>query len=156
MVREAMRTYPWNNAWTGRENPKALALLFLGNAEIGLENYTQAIRHFSAVEEMTKEKFYLYWYWRLGQLGMSRAWLAAENFTNALHGVDPFMESALSTDDPTLQALAWEMKARMSLPWESGPTPSRLCPIFLQSCRDSTSQSQHGKCMPQRGTFAGN
>ena len=96
--------------------PKALALLFLGHAEIGLENYTQAIRHFSAVEEMTKEKFYLYWYWRMqAQLGMSRAWLAAENFTNALHGADGFLESALSTDDPNLQALAWEMKARSAI-----------------------------------------
>lgn len=96
--------------------PKALALLFLGHAEIGLGNCKESILLFSAVEEMTEEKFYLYWYWRMqAQLGMSRAWLEAGNLANALREADKFLESALSTDDPNLQALAWEMKARIAI-----------------------------------------
>jgi DNA-binding winged helix-turn-helix (wHTH) protein/tetratricopeptide (TPR) repeat protein len=96
--------------------PKAMALLFLGYAEIGLGNISEAVRHFSAVEEMTNEKFYLYWYWRMqAQLGMSSAWLESGNLVNARHEAARFLESALSTDDPNLQALAWEMKARITI-----------------------------------------
>ncbi len=96
--------------------PKAVALLFLGYAEIGLGNSSEAIRHFSAVEEMTNEKFYLYWYWRLqAQLGMSRARLETGDLANARREADSFLESALSTDDPNLQSLAWEMKARIAI-----------------------------------------
>ena len=96
--------------------PKAMALLFLGHAEIGLGNSSEAVRHFSAVDEMTNEKFYLHWYWRMqAQLGMSSAWLETGNLANARHEADRFLESALSTDGPNLQALAWEMKARIAI-----------------------------------------
>jgi DNA-binding winged helix-turn-helix (wHTH) protein/tetratricopeptide (TPR) repeat protein len=101
--------------WAAR-TPKAMALLFLGHAEIGLGNSREAVRHFSAVEEMTKEKFYLYWYWRMqAQLGMSSAWLETGNLAKARHEADCFLESALSTDDPNLRALAWEIKARIAV-----------------------------------------
>ncbi len=96
--------------------PKAMALLFLGHAEIGLGNSSEAVKQFSAVEEMTNEKFYLYWYWRMqAQLGMSRAWLETGNLVNARREADGFLESALSTEDPNLQALAWEIKARIAI-----------------------------------------
>ena len=96
--------------------PKAMALLFLGHAEIGLGNSSEAVRHFSEVEEMTNEKFYLYWYWRMqAQLGTSSAGLETGNLANARQEADCFLESALSTDDPNLQALAWEMKARIAI-----------------------------------------
>ncbi len=49
------------------------------------------------------------------QLGMSSAWLEPGNLTNALREADGFLESALSTDDPNLQTLAWEMKARIAI-----------------------------------------
>lgn len=95
--------------------PKAMALLFLGYAEIGLRNSGEAVHHFSEVEEMTKEKFYLYWYWRmLAELGISRAWLESGNLVKARQQADCFLESALSTEDPHLQALAWETKARVA------------------------------------------
>jgi hypothetical protein len=49
------------------------------------------------------------------QLGLSRAWLETGNLAHARHEGDCFLESAFSTDDPNLQALAWEMKARIAI-----------------------------------------
>jgi hypothetical protein len=49
------------------------------------------------------------------QLGLSKVWLESGNITNARLEADSFVESALSTDDPHPQALAWEMKTRVAM-----------------------------------------
>jgi hypothetical protein len=49
------------------------------------------------------------------QLGMANSWLAGRNLVNARAAADRFLESALSTADPNLQALAWESEARVAM-----------------------------------------
>ncbi len=49
------------------------------------------------------------------QLGLSNVWLLSGNVLNARLEADLFLESALSTADPHLQALAWEMKTRVAM-----------------------------------------
>ena len=96
--------------------PDVLALLFLGHAEIGLGNSREALHHFSAVEEITADKFYLHWYWRLlAQLGVCNAWLKLGNVSNATRKSEAFLAAANDTDDPNLQALACEAKARAAI-----------------------------------------
>ena len=96
--------------------PRALALLSAGRAELGLGNHQEAIRCFSEVERMTNEPFYMYWWWRMqAQLGLARTWLALENITNARMTAERFLECALSTADPNVQALAWELKTRIAI-----------------------------------------
>src|SRR5262249_2635432 len=63
-----------------------------------------------------KAKFFLHWLFRmLAQLGLSKAWLESGNLDDARHEAQAFLESALSTADPSLQALAWEMKSRIAI-----------------------------------------
>jgi hypothetical protein len=72
--------------------------------------YDHAIEHFRQVRnpELTP-KFFLHWIWRMtAQLGLSNVWLLSGNILNARLEADLFLESALSTADPHMQALAWE------------------------------------------------
>jgi hypothetical protein len=43
------------------------------------------------------------------------AWLLSGNAVNARTAADGFLKSALSTSDPHLQALGWELQARVAL-----------------------------------------
>ena len=55
-------------------------------------------------------------------LGSSKVWLASGNLEKARNEADAFLESALSTADPHVQALAWEMKTRIAIAeqaWEA-------------------------------------
>ena len=47
------------------------------------------------------------------QLGISEAWLQSGNIEKASFEADGFLHAALETADPHLQALAWEMQARI-------------------------------------------
>jgi hypothetical protein len=49
------------------------------------------------------------------QLGLSNVWLLSGNVLNARLEADLFLESALSTADPHLQALAWEIETRVAM-----------------------------------------
>ena len=49
------------------------------------------------------------------QLGLSNAWLLSGNIFKARIEADGFLDSAVSTADPHLQALAWEMKTRVAM-----------------------------------------
>jgi hypothetical protein len=65
---------------------------------------------------MTNEQFYMYWYWRMrSALGLARTWLESGNIANARREADCFLQSALSTADPNMQTLAWEMKTRVAI-----------------------------------------
>ena len=85
--------------------------------ELDRQEYDHAIEHFRQVRnpELTP-KFFLHWIWRMtAQLGLSNVWLLSGNILNARLDADLFLESALSTADPHLQALAWEMKTRVAM-----------------------------------------
>jgi tetratricopeptide (TPR) repeat protein len=61
-------------------------------------------------------KFFLHWYWRMNaQLGLSNVWLASGNLRKARLEAERFLQSALSTAEPNLQALAWEVEARVAM-----------------------------------------
>jgi hypothetical protein len=49
------------------------------------------------------------------QLGLSNAGLASGNLRKARLDADRFLDSALSTAEPNLQALAWEVGARVAM-----------------------------------------
>jgi DNA-binding winged helix-turn-helix (wHTH) protein/tetratricopeptide (TPR) repeat protein len=70
--------------------------------------YAQAIEHFRNVHEpAVRTKFFRHWWWRLmARLESSNAWLMSGDLSSAHTAADGFFESALSTADPYLQALA--------------------------------------------------
>src|SRR5690242_1764313 len=51
----------------------------------------------------------------IAQLGLSNVWLESGNVSRARFEAGAFLESALSTADPYLQALAWEVKSRIAI-----------------------------------------
>jgi tetratricopeptide (TPR) repeat protein len=106
--------------------PRAIILLSAGHAELGLGDHQEAIHCFNEVETMTSEPFYMYWWWRMhAQLGLARASLASGNISNASAHCESFLNSALSTADPNMQLLAWEMKARLSIVQENWKDASK-------------------------------
>jgi DNA-binding winged helix-turn-helix (wHTH) protein len=88
-----------------------------GYAALEQEQYADAARSFSRVlDPATSPKCFLHWYWRMNaQLGLSNVWLASGDLRRARREADGFLESALSTAEPNLHALAWEMGARVSM-----------------------------------------
>jgi tetratricopeptide (TPR) repeat protein len=97
--------------------PKAIAGVAAGYAELHRGQYDNAIKYFRQVEdpEMTP-KFFLHWFWRMSaQLGLSNVWLSAGDLAKASGAADVFLESALSTEDPHVQTLAWEIKTRVEI-----------------------------------------
>ena len=97
--------------------PRLLAMLFAGYAELALGESEEALRHFAAIRDRpVQPRFFLHWYWRMNaQLGLSKVWLESGKIVNARLEADGFLASALSTADPHLQALAWEMKTRVAM-----------------------------------------
>ena len=88
-----------------------------GYAALEQGKYDEASRSFANVLDPTKTpKFFLHWYWRMNaELGLSNVWLAAGNLRKARPGADRFLQSALSTAEPNLHALAWNMDARVAM-----------------------------------------
>jgi DNA-binding winged helix-turn-helix (wHTH) protein/tetratricopeptide (TPR) repeat protein len=109
-VTRAATKYP-----TGQ--PQTIARLATGYAELEHGRHDEALHAFGQVlDPETTPKFFLHWYWRMNaQLGLSQAWLAAGNLRNARTEADRFLELALSTAEPNLQALAWEVEARVAM-----------------------------------------
>src|SRR5262249_27741177 len=100
---------------------KVYASIAAGYAELDRREYDQAIAHFRQVRdpEITP-KFFLHWVWRMtAQLGLSNVRLSCGNLDKAGIEADSFLESALSTEDPHVQALAWEMKTRVAIAEEA-------------------------------------
>src|SRR6185503_10142048 len=109
-VTRAATEYP-----TGQ--PQTIARIATGYAALEQGNHDEAVRTFAQVlDPQVTPKFFLHWYWRMNaQLGLSNAWLASGNLRNARAEADRFRESALSTAEPNLQALAWEVAARVAM-----------------------------------------
>jgi tetratricopeptide (TPR) repeat protein len=104
--------------------PKTIARVAAGFAELDRGQYDRAIEYFTQVRDPeTTPKFFLHWFWRMtAQLGLSNVWLVSGDLVKARCEADGFLESALSTSDPHLQALAWEMQARLAMSeqaWEA-------------------------------------
>jgi len=88
-----------------------------GYAALEQGNYDDAERSFARVlDPKETPKFFLLWYWRMNaQLGLSNVWLASGNLRKARLEAKRFLHSALSTAEPNLQALAWEVGARVAM-----------------------------------------
>ena len=88
-----------------------------GYAAFHAEKYAQAIEHFRNAEAApTGTMFFLNWAWRLmAQLESINARLMSGDLVNIRPAADAYLQSALATGDPQMWALAWEMRARVSL-----------------------------------------
>jgi len=95
----------------------AIDQMAAGNMALHQGKYSQALEHFKHVQDLeVSTKFFMHWAWRMmAQLELSNAWLLSGNMQNARTAADGFLESALSTADPHLQALAWELKTRVAM-----------------------------------------
>ncbi|MGH9794065.1 MAG: ATP-binding protein [Candidatus Acidiferrales bacterium] len=104
-------------ATAGAAQPKAMGQIAAGYLELDRRQYEQAIEHFRQVSDPeVTTKFFLHWFWRMiAQLGSGNAWLLSGNILNARTTAASFLASALSTADPHLQALAWELKTRVAM-----------------------------------------
>jgi tetratricopeptide (TPR) repeat protein len=88
-----------------------------GYIALDRREHDQAIEHFRQVRdpEITP-KYFLHWIWlRMAELESSNAWLRSGNVLKARTEADGFLASALSTADPHLQALAWDLKTRVAM-----------------------------------------
>jgi len=97
--------------------PRMIAGVAAGYAELDRGNWDQAIECFRQVRDpQLSPKFFLHWFWRMiAQLGLSNVWLKSGNLVKARQEAGAFLESAVSTADPYLHALAWELKSRIAI-----------------------------------------
>jgi DNA-binding winged helix-turn-helix (wHTH) protein len=88
-----------------------------GFTDIGRGQYEHAIDSFNQVRDpQATPKFFLHWMWRMiAQLGLSEAWLQSKKIEQATLEAESFSQFAFQAADPHLQALAWEMQARIAL-----------------------------------------
>jgi len=116
-ILKAKAEYPTGQPGTIARIAAGYSRVATAYVELDRQEYDHAIEHFRQVRnpELTP-KFFLHWIWRMtAQLGLSNVWLLSGNALNARLEADLFLESALSTADPHLQALAWEMKTRVAM-----------------------------------------
>jgi DNA-binding winged helix-turn-helix (wHTH) protein/tetratricopeptide (TPR) repeat protein len=88
-----------------------------GYMELHRGDYGRALEHFRlGAEREAAQKFFLRWAWRMtAQMELANTWLLAGNIQNARASADTYLQSALSTADPHLQALAWDLKTRVAM-----------------------------------------
>ncbi|HET7108050.1 MAG TPA: AAA family ATPase [Candidatus Acidoferrum sp.] len=88
-----------------------------GNLALQRENYSEAVEHFRHVQKLDEHtKFFMHQEWRMtAQFELSKTWLLSGNILNARTAADDFLKSVLSTSDPHLRALAWELQARVEM-----------------------------------------
>jgi tetratricopeptide (TPR) repeat protein len=88
-----------------------------GNIALEQGKYSEAVEHFRHVQDLDEHtKFFMHWEWRMmAQVELSNTWLLSGNIVSARAAADGFLGSALSTSDPHLQALGWELQARVAL-----------------------------------------
>ncbi len=88
-----------------------------GYTERDRGEYVQAIERFSQVRDPeVTPKYFMHWMWlRMAELESGNVWLMAGNISKARAEADNFIASALSTADPHLQSLAWELHTRVAM-----------------------------------------
>ena len=91
--------------------------LAAGNIALQQGKYSEALKHFRQVEDLDEHtKFFMHWEWRMmASFESGNAWLLSKNIVNARTAADDFLRSVLATSDPHLQALGWELQARVAL-----------------------------------------
>jgi hypothetical protein len=96
---------------------KAIGQLAAGFEALDQGRHDHARRCFDEVRDPTETpKFFLHWYWRMhAHVGLTRTWLESRQMTNARIEASRLTAAALSTDDPNLQALAWETRAQVAI-----------------------------------------
>jgi tetratricopeptide (TPR) repeat protein len=102
--------------------PKALAWFAAGNAALLEGRHDEALQNFRRViDEDVTPKFFLHWYWRIhARFGVAKVLLAMGKIENARTETTQILDAALSTADPGLQALAWEVSARLAVAEKDG------------------------------------
>jgi len=97
--------------------PETISAIASGHNAVEHREYTRAIEYFHAVSTpQVISKFFLHWVWRnSAMLEESNVWLRAGDLERARSSADDFLQSALSTDDPHSQALAWDLEARVAM-----------------------------------------
>ncbi len=108
--------------------PETISAMAGGHNALEHGEYVRAIKDFhgvSAPDVVTK--FFLHWVWRISaKLEECNAWLRSGDLARARSSANDFHQSALSTDDPHLQSLAWDLKARIGMA-EDNLTNAREC-----------------------------
>jgi DNA-binding winged helix-turn-helix (wHTH) protein/tetratricopeptide (TPR) repeat protein len=104
--------------------PETIGRLATGYVELARGHADLAARRFREIlDPDVTPKFFLHWYWRMNaRLGLCEVWLASRKRKQARAEADGLLEAAASTDDPNLQALARDARARVAIAgndWES-------------------------------------
>jgi hypothetical protein len=106
--------------WHGQ----ARAVEGIAGGYVALEQtkFNDAARSFGRVSDPAQsKKCFFQWYWRMhAQLGMCNVRLASGDVHQARVEAKRFLESAVSTAEPNLQALAWDIGARVALAEKDG------------------------------------
>jgi hypothetical protein len=97
--------------------PQAMALVASGYAALAEGANDKAMQCFRQLRDREAvPKFFLHWYWRMrGELGVADVYLHMGEVVDARREADRFLQSALSTADPNLQLLAWDLLTRVSM-----------------------------------------
>jgi len=97
--------------------PHTISQIAAGHMALDRRDYGRAIEYFRQIHDPeVTTKFFLHWIWRMtARLESGNAWLLSGHILNARSVADGFLESALSTADPHLQAPAWDLKARVAM-----------------------------------------
>jgi len=97
--------------------PNAMGGIADGYAALYEQDYERALRSFGVVaDRIPTPKFFLHWYWRMhAELGLSETLVQKGDLSGARRLADRFLQSALSTADPNLHALAWDMQTRVAI-----------------------------------------
>src|SRR5262245_8030551 len=97
--------------------PQTIARLAAGYVELERGDHDEAARYFEEIlDPAITRKFFLHWHWRMkAQLGLGNVWLAAGRLGRARTEAARFLASALSTAEPNLHALGWDLQARVSM-----------------------------------------
>jgi DNA-binding winged helix-turn-helix (wHTH) protein/tetratricopeptide (TPR) repeat protein len=105
------------NAETPSGQPEAIARVAAAYTELDQRNYGQAIEYFRQVcDAQITPKFFQHWFWRMmAHLGLSNVWMECGDVAKARTEADIFLEFSLSTPNPYLLALAWEIKSRIAI-----------------------------------------
>lgn len=96
---------------------QAISWFAAGNGTLLQGSYDEALQNFQRViDEEVTPKFFLHWYWRMhARFGVANVLLASGKLENARGEIAQVLDAALATDDPSLQALAWELNARLAM-----------------------------------------
>jgi hypothetical protein len=95
----------------------ALDQMAVGNMALLEGKYSHALENFRRVQDLeTRTKFFMHWAWRMmAQLESINVRLMSGDLLGIRAAADSHLESALSTSDPEMRALAWAVEARVAL-----------------------------------------